>query len=120
MKFTVKYRTPIFPWNKRLRGIVLYPFIFMRPYTEEHIKFSDPETTAKHIGIRNRVLFRHELQHAYQIKREGVIKFYIKYLWFQIKYGYRDNPYEIEAENIEQKELTVEEEKWFKTGKVEL
>lgn len=39
----------------------------------------------------------HELEHLAQIKREGVIKFCLKYLWYLIRYGYKNNPYEVEA-----------------------
>lgn len=40
---------------------------------------------------------KHEDTHKEQWKREGVFKFAIKYLWYSIKYGYVDNPYEVEA-----------------------
>lgn len=42
-------------------------------------------------------LVKHELVHIEQIKREGKIKFLFKYLYYNIRYGYWDNPYEVEA-----------------------
>lgn len=42
--------------------------------------------------------YRHEACHIEQVKRDGRIKFICKYLWFNIKYGYRNNPYELEAD----------------------
>lgn len=42
-------------------------------------------------------LLRHELVHIEQIKREGRLRFAVKYLWYLAKYGYRENPYEREA-----------------------
>ena len=39
----------------------------------------------------------HEAQHIFQIKRDGKIWFAIKYLYYAFKYGYRNNPYEIDA-----------------------
>lgn len=45
--------------------------------------------------------YRHETCHIEQVKREGRFKFVCKYLWFNIKYGYRNNPYEIEARGAE-------------------
>lgn len=39
----------------------------------------------------------HEQTHFAQIKREGRLKFCIKYLYYNLRYGYRNNPYEIEA-----------------------
>ena len=39
----------------------------------------------------------HEMVHVEQIRREGLLKFYIKYLWYNLRYGYKKNPYEVEA-----------------------
>jgi len=44
---------------------------------------------------------RHENKHKEQWKREGLIKFAVKYLWYQIRYGYQNNPFEIEAREAE-------------------
>lgn len=43
----------------------------------------------------------HEMRHIYQVKSEGRIKFVVKYLWYNIKYGYHMNPYEIDARGRE-------------------
>jgi hypothetical protein len=40
---------------------------------------------------------RHEDKHKEQWLREGAIKFTIKYLYYQLRFGYDMNPYEIEA-----------------------
>ena len=40
---------------------------------------------------------RHELVHIEQIERDGAVVFCVKYLWWLLRYGYRRNPYEIEA-----------------------
>jgi hypothetical protein len=69
--------------NKLLRvgGIVLWPFIFVD-------------------NKNNIYLMNHELIHAEQIKDCGVLKFYILYLWYWIKYdGYYNIPFEREAYN---------------------
>lgn len=57
----------------------------------------------------NDVVYKHEAKHIEQAKKEGIIKFYIKYLWFCIRYGYTNNPYEVEARAAEkeQKENNV-------------
>lgn len=52
-------------------------------------------------------LIRHELKHLEQIDNEGILKFSVKYLWFTWKYGYWDNPYEIEARKAEQVRYTT-------------
>ena len=42
-------------------------------------------------------LRRHELVHLRQIGRDGPVYFLARYFWFLARYGYRQNPYEIEA-----------------------
>lgn len=39
----------------------------------------------------------HEDAHKMQWRTEGRIKFLCKYLFYQLKYGYENNPYEVEA-----------------------
>ena len=56
-------------------------------------------------------LFRHELQHAYQQIREGLFLFTVKYFYYQIRYGYQLNPFEIEAREAQTMTLTDYEEK---------
>ena len=46
-------------------------------------------------------LRRHENEHARQIDEYGVIGFYARYLWFTLRYGYRNNPLEILARKAE-------------------
>ncbi|ATN93410.1 hypothetical protein [Pseudoalteromonas phage J2-1_QLiu-2017] len=50
--------------------------------------------------IGNKTLIRHEQVHAWQIQRDGRVVQPIKYLYYTLKYGYRNNPYEIEARQI--------------------
>lgn len=44
---------------------------------------------------------RHEKQHLIQIAKEGSWKFVFKYLFYLLKYGYTNNPYEVEARQVE-------------------
>jgi hypothetical protein len=60
------------------------PFGWSRVYLLPHV--FDNETTR-----------RHERVHLEQIERDGVIKFSVQYLYWCLRYGYRLNPYEIEA-----------------------
>lgn len=63
-------------------GITLWPFIIVRPnVTKETIN--------------------HELIHIEQQKELFIIPFYILYLWWSLKYGYRNNPLEEEAYNYQ-------------------
>ena len=42
-------------------------------------------------------LWKHEAVHWAQYERMGAVRFYATYLWYQVRYGYRNNPMEIEA-----------------------
>jgi len=64
--------------SKWIDGIVIYPFIFYQ-------------------GEPSETLRKHEWVHIEQIKRLGVIRFYITYLWYNLTKGYDNNPFEIEA-----------------------
>ena len=77
-----------------INGITIYPFIFFKRHREE---------------VDNR-LFRHELEHIYQVRRDGWFKFYVTYLYHQHKYGYKQIPYEIEARTVEWDSLTAVEQ----------
>lgn len=46
-------------------------------------------------------LVAHELKHEWQMETEGRILWLIKYCYYQIRYGYENNPYEIEARKVE-------------------
>ena len=74
-------RIPLFPnW---VDGVTLYPFIFIR----------DREYTSEQYSI----LIKHEKVHIRQQLEGWLIVFYVKYLYWSWKYGYKDNPYEVEA-----------------------
>lgn len=45
-------------------------------------------------------LIRHEMRHLEQIEHEGRILFSIKYLWWTLRHGYWNNPYEIDARSV--------------------
>jgi hypothetical protein len=70
-------------WHKisGYRGLTLWPFIFV-----------DDKT--------NKGLIEHEKVHIDQQQRGWLIGFYVKYLYYNIKYGYWDNPYEVEARKL--------------------
>lgn len=98
MKLRIRYKNWVCtraPFLGYPAGIVLYPFMLF--------KRSKAEVSDK--------LFRHELQHVYQVRREGWLKFYLTYLWYQVRYGYAKNPYEVEANAHENDPLTPEERK---------
>lgn len=55
-------------------------------------------------------VFRHELEHAYQVMREGTLRFYLKFFYYSLRYGYKNNPFEVEAREHQYDELTEIEE----------
>jgi hypothetical protein len=70
-------------WTK-LTGygaVTIWPFIFINDKTNEG-------------------LIAHEKVHLKQQLRGWLIFFYIKYFYYQWRYGYENNPYEIEAREI--------------------
>ena len=120
MKFKIIYREEsesIFPWKSRYRGVVLWPYVIMRPKKYATGQIAQSEMMTRRALVK---LYRHELQHCYQIQRMGVIKFYIRYLWLTLIKGYRDHPDEIEARQYENERLTPLEEKWLNEGVINL
>jgi hypothetical protein len=47
--------------------------------------------------LDSEVLREHERVHYEQMEREGMMLWHLKYLVFLLKFGYRNNPYEVEA-----------------------
>lgn len=82
--------------NRRWLGITLYPYILFR---DEKELVSDR-------------LFKHELCHIYQVQRIGWIKYYVTWLYYNIRYGYSGNPFEEEARLYDNDPLTEQERKW--------
>jgi hypothetical protein len=52
--------------------------------------------------LSNQELLRHEVAHVFQWKKYGWFRFPCLYVWYSIKHGYYQNPFEIEARNMEQ------------------
>jgi len=65
----------------------------------------DAFVLGQHIFVRGRSisqrLLRHERAHVEQYARYGVTGFLVRYIWYQLKYGYTDNPLEKEARRAE-------------------
>lgn len=99
MRFRIIYNAW---WMFWARGMTLWPWIWI-----------------KGDSMDDR-LFRHELQHCYQIDRRGRLNFYVTYVWYQIRYGYKKNPFEIEAEMAETEPLLPKERAWKDKGLVTL
>jgi hypothetical protein len=57
--------------------------------------------TTKEDFLNDQCWYKHELVHIEQYKKHGLIKFLSLYLWYSIKYGYYNNPFEVEAREKE-------------------
>ena len=78
----LRFRYEVSKWlMRRFRGRVIYPFILFLQEKEDVPDW----------------LFRHELEHIYQIRRMGYIMYHIKYMLLFIKHGYSKHPFELEA-----------------------
>lgn len=51
----------------------------------------------------NKAWMNHELAHVGQYQRYGFFPFIIRYIWYSIRLGYRQNPFEIEARAAEKR-----------------
>ena len=51
--------------------------------------------------INETALVRHEQRHWLQYQMLGARRFYLHYIWYTIRYGYRNNPMEVEAREAE-------------------
>lgn len=52
--------------------------------------------------LNNQRWVKHELAHIEQYKKHGLLKFLFLYLWYSVKYGYYNNPFEVEAREAEE------------------
>lgn len=88
IRVTIKESTYLSKWFLKLFGYDGHASLWRTVYIlPEH--FSD------------NALINHELEHIRQIEREGKFKFSVKYLYFLVRYGYWNNPYEIQAREAE-------------------
>ena len=99
MKFKIVYNA----WWMR-KGWAMVFFYWM------WVNLNKSEFTNRH--------YRHELQHCYQVKRMGRIKFYASYIWLWLRHGYNNHPYEIEADERQFDPLTDQEKQWLADGKI--
>lgn len=53
----------------------------------------------------NRAWMNHELVHVAQYQRYGFVPFIFRYVWYSIRFGYNQNPFEIEARAAEKNNL---------------
>ena len=91
-------------------GITLYPYIFLRGDQSDYINGSYYNKYSS--------VYRHELEHVYQVREFGYIRFYISYLLFYLinlglylshRDAYYFIPYEIAARKAEVEMLHYEE-----------
>lgn len=57
--------------------------------------------TTREEFLQNTRWVKHEMVHVEQYRRHGILKFLLLYSWYSLKYGYTNNPFEIEAREKE-------------------
>lgn len=102
MKIRRKYNNWI-PRILRVGAITLYPFILYKR-DKEFLKARPDYLKA---------LFKHEYIHIDQVRRMGWFKFYFLYIIENIRKGYKQNKYELEAWDRQHEQYTEEEQKAF-------
>jgi len=96
MKLRIRY--DVGKWLMgRFYGKVIYPFVLFRKPKRDVPNW----------------LFRHEMEHVYQVRRMGWFTFHFTYLIHAIRYGYENIPVEVEASRVQNKKLTKAEQKLF-------
>jgi len=63
--------------------------------------------TTKEQFLQNHRWVKHELRHVEQYEQHGFVLFLLKYLWWSLRYGYRNNPLEKDARDAENEPLPV-------------
>ena len=89
----ITVKRPYFPYN-------LILWIFKKVSKAERVAMIDPifknVMTLAAYEVDEET-YAHEQRHLEQVERDGRFKFIFKYLWYNIRYGYENNPYEVEA-----------------------
>lgn len=85
--------------------ISINPPLIIKMWMDYH-RYTGLATPWNTIYFRNKIyytprLLAHEEMHIEQMKRDGKLKFLVKYVYYWCKVGYWDNPYEIEAREAE-------------------
>ena len=93
MNIKIFYGAPSWIFGKDYWGRIVYPFIFFKP---ERADVKD-------------YMIRHELEHVYQIRRDGWWKYNIVYIYQWIRFGYKAVAYEIQAYDRQTHPLTDRE-----------
>ena len=90
----VEVKKPCFPFNVGLA-------IFKKVMKSEKVGMVNPFTLSIYaypapyeLGEKS---YAHETRHIEQINDEGRFKFICKYLWYCMRHGYTNNPYEVDA-----------------------
>lgn len=93
MDYKIKTASGSVLWWMRLWGFrgwaSLWNTLYIRPGSEKDQK-----------------LLAHEKYHLHQMARDGKIVFMLRYTWWLVRYGYWNNPYEIEARKNENNNTT--------------
>jgi hypothetical protein len=74
-------------------------FLFKFNYSAITMPWQTVHVRSDRIGPEYRKLIDHEMVHIDQINKYGSIRWTLLYLYYSMRYGYINNPLEIEARN---------------------
>ena len=90
----VEVKKPCFPFNVGL-------MIFRKVMKSDKVGMINPFTLSIYAYPAPYELsektYAHETRHIEQAKERGRLAFIVKYLWYSMRYGYTNNPYEVDA-----------------------
>jgi hypothetical protein len=86
----------IFMKTKTAKGPILW-FLETFDYSAITMPWQTVYLRPDRVGPQYQRLLDHESVHIDQIQKMGAVKFTVLYLWYNIRYGYQNNPLEIEA-----------------------
>ena len=109
-------------WMRWADGMVVWPWVWLRL---RKVRENPRTEFQRREGIQNLEwnlrIYRHELEHVYQIKKVGRLKFYWRYLVDAVRLRkYRSILVEVEAYAHQDEVLTKKELKWLADGKIKV
>lgn len=69
----------------------------INPFTKRIITTNTKLSNGVKVYLIPYNMYWHELKHVEQVKAHGSIIFILKYLYYNVRYGYHNNPFEIDA-----------------------
>lgn len=86
--------------SKLVRFMNWVTHLFRGDYNTYAVTLGHTVRFRNHEGTIPDCTYKHELRHVQQLEQSGFLVFYLRYIWYILKYGYTRNPYEVDARNV--------------------